>query len=127
MGAGDLDAGQGGQKLQDRLAAAALRRLVEDALVEIDVDDAVGNVILDVDAFHVAIGLGRAALALRTGGQAPALREVEQAALGSFAAPDQGVAAGGEDEPVPTLRARPEGRRVGNGCVRPCRSRWGPT
>src|SRR3546814_17614319 len=43
MGAGDLDAGQGGQKLQDRLAAAALRRLVEDALVEIDVDDEIGR------------------------------------------------------------------------------------
>src|SRR3546814_17715337 len=82
MGAGDLDAGQGGQKLQDRLAAAALRRLVEDALVEIDVDDAVGNVILDVDAFHVAIGRGRAALALRHGGQAPALREVDRKTVG---------------------------------------------
>src|SRR3546814_9495521 len=63
-----------------------------------------------VDAFHVAIGRGRAALALRHGGQAHALREVEQAGLGSFDDPDQGVPAGGEAEPVPLLRAaRDEG------------------
>src|SRR3546814_20985421 len=98
---GDLDAGQGGQKLQDRLPAAALRRLVEDALVEIDVDDAVGNVILDVDAFHVAIGRGREALALRHGGQAHALPEEDQAGLGSFDDPVPGVPAGCEAPPVP--------------------------
>src|SRR3546814_15793487 len=34
MGAGDLDAGQGGQKLQGRSAPAAPRRLVDEALGE---------------------------------------------------------------------------------------------
>src|SRR3546814_15932090 len=75
-----------------------------------------------VEALVVPLVLQR--IALRDGGDA----SIERGQCGSIvAATDGGI--GGQEMDVVTrtgARPRPEERRVGTGCVIPCRSGWSP-